>query len=96
MKGTLNVKKQTIKDSDIIPILASTLAQVTSGFSKLYLSIDDDSLVIREKATSQKPMHRLPFSKLENFGVNSATDVMYFVRNASNIDICQRDLVDED
>lgn len=79
MKGTLSMKKHGLKDSDLVPIVASTQASIYSGFSKLYFAISDDTLIIKEKPTSAKPMHRLPFAKMDNFGVNSATDTMYFV-----------------
>lgn len=79
MKGILSMKKHVLKDSDLVPIVASIQASILSGFSKMYFAIDDDTLVIKEKLTSVKPTHRLPFAKMDNFGVNSATDTMYFV-----------------
>lgn len=81
MKGILSMKKQALKDSDLVPMLASNLASVNTGFAKLYFAIDDDTLIIKEKATSSKPLHRLPFANLDNFGVNAATETMYFVTN---------------
>lgn len=79
MKGVLALKKHPIKENDLIPVLASSIASSGSGFTKLYFSIDDDTLIVKEKLTSQKPLHRLLFAKLDNFGVSSATDTMYFV-----------------
>jgi hypothetical protein len=79
MKGILYMKKQTLKENDLIPAVVARLAENNSGFSKWYFTIDDYMLIVKEKPTSQKPLHRLIFSKLDNFGLNSAAEMMYFV-----------------
>lgn len=50
----------------------------TSTFTRLYFLIQDDMLVVKEKASNLQVMHKFYFSKMNDFGVVPRHNCMFF------------------
>lgn len=80
MKGHVGLAKKPIGPNTLASKIAEELAasKVLSTFVKLYFTIKDDTLIVKEKANTNQTMHRFYFSKMSDFGVVPSTNCMYF------------------
>lgn len=78
MRGYIRMNKRPFTADTFDPIIAEEAAKVTY-FTRYYMSVGDDALVLRANPNDEKVFQRIHFAAMDNIGVVTTENILYFV-----------------
>lgn len=78
MRGYIRMNKRQFTAETFDPVIAEEAAKVTY-FTRYYISVGDDALLLRTNPNDEKVFQRIHFAAMDNIGVVTTENILYFV-----------------